>query len=183
MIVIHVYLPWTWNVHAYPINKIAFNSTEAIWKVIDNRFMFTKQELSLIENSQHTIKSAFIDNEHKCFIGLKNTGSLIFTWKQTFFDLCTQSIFWSLCTQSWLFPKSRSLCFRKNRQIITLPSQPFYITYYMASVYMYVRTLSKQSANNMKYIGNIHWFDDEYCTDLFFIFTSFPRENVIKVKW
>lgn len=116
MIVIHVYLPWTWNVHAYPINKIAFNSTEAIWKVIDNRFMFTKQELSLIENSQHTIKSAFIDNEHKCFIGLKNTGSLIFTWKQTFFELCTQSIFWSLCTQSWLFPKSRSLCFRKNRK-------------------------------------------------------------------
>lgn len=93
-------------------------------------------ELSLIENSQHTIKSAFIDNEHKCFIGLENTGSLIFTWKQTFFELCTQSIFWSLCTQSWLFPKSRSLCFRKNRQIMTLPSQPFYITYYVASVYI-----------------------------------------------
>ena len=152
-------------------------------------YVYQARSKYLIENSQHTIKSAFIDNEHKCHIGLENTGSLIFTWKQTFLELCTQSIFWSLSTQSWLFPKSRSLCFRKIDRLWRIPSQPFYITYYMASAYMYVRTLSKQSANNMKYIGDIHWFDEEYCsyltngTELFFIFTSFPRENVIKVKW
>lgn len=68
--------------------------------------MFTKQELSLIENSQHTIKSAFIDNEHKCFIGLKKHWVSNFQMKT--------NVLWTLYTVDILVPMYTKLIISKK---------------------------------------------------------------------